>query len=249
MSDWLIRALAATREGRCLVLPGETLPGSGRALALAPHPDDPDAVCVTLRALQRGGWEVFWTVLTSGWSGVEDSFAGPGRDDKRRVREAEQRESAGRFGLIEGRLVFLALQEDERGELAPEGGNRDGLFSHLDRLMPDVVALPCENDSNPTHSLTHRWFAEWAGRHDRPVIALANEDPKTIDFRPGLEVVFDEAAAVWKASLLDCHRSQSARNLSIRGITFAERILKVNRKGEHWAERFQVESFSDRPFV
>ena len=72
-------------------------------------------------------------------------------------------------------------------------------------------------------------------------MALGNEDPKTQDFHPNVEVVFGEEEARWKASLLECHRSQSARNQATRGITFAERILGINRRADGtYSERFEA---------
>ncbi len=244
MTDWITRALAQKCEGRCLDLTQNTLSGTGRVVALAPHPDDPDAVAVTLRMLQRGGWELYWSVLTSGWSGVEDSFVGPQREAKSQARESEQKASAAAFGLPSGRLEFLRLHEDEAGEMAQSAENRSRLFSHLSRLAPDVVVLPHGNDTNATHRLTHRWFTEWARRWDRPLVALANEDPKTTGFRPDLQVVMGAADVAWKASILECHRSQSLRNRAVRGITFAERILSMNRRGNCCAERFQLAAWN-----
>jgi hypothetical protein len=72
------------------------------------------------------------------------------------------------------------------------------------------------------------------------VIVLGNEDPKTQKIQPDLQVIFGEATAAWKAALLECHRSQSVRNQAVRGITFAERILAVNRCANGYAERFQL---------
>jgi LmbE family N-acetylglucosaminyl deacetylase len=238
--DWLAQLFDMKDRGLCLTLPEEPLPGAGCALALAPHPDDPDAVAVTLRLLQQGGWKLRWAVLTSAWSGVEDAFAGPERAAKARVREAEQRESASRFGLPEERLTFLRLQEDDVGELAVTTENRSRLFEWLDGAAPDLVLLPHGEDTNATHRLTSRWFAEWADQARRSVVALGNQDPKTIAFRPDLRIAFGEASAAWKASLLECHRSQSARNRAQRGITFAERILAVNKNETGYAERFQA---------
>ena len=83
--------------------------------------------------------------------------------------------------------------------------------------------------------------AQWADAQTRPIMALGNEDPKTQDFDPNVEVLFGEEGALWKASLLECHRSQSARNQATRGITFAERILRVNRRADGtYAERFEA---------
>jgi hypothetical protein len=75
------------------------------------------------------------------------------------------------------------------------------------------------------------------------VVALANEDPKSVDFRPDLSITFGEDTAVWKARMLECHRSQSTRNMTQRHITFAERILGTNRDGDGYAERFQVKAW------
>ena len=240
MTDWLALLLEAKRRGEPLVLPESPLPGAGRVLALAPHPDDPDTPGVLLRALACGGWEVYWSILTSGWSGVQDDFVGPDRLAKGLAREAEQRASAEHFGLPMERLTFLRLPETEEGELAETEANRREIFAHLDALAPELVVLPYGNDSNVTHRLTYRWFAAWAEEQPRRVVAFAFQDPKSLDFHPDFLLTFDEETVVWKTTLLECHRSQSARNQATRGITFAERILAVNREGEGFAERYSV---------
>jgi hypothetical protein len=150
------------------------------------------------------------------------------------------------FGLPDDRLDFWALAEDDSGTLADTRANRDRFFSGLTALAPDVVLLPWRLDSNATHRLVYAWLAEWAATAPSPVVALGNEDPKTLEFQPRLRVVFDATAAAWKERLLECHQSQSARNLAQRGHTFAARILSRNRAipglpEGYYAERFQVE--------
>ncbi len=237
--------LATLCSGQPLTWGEQPLPGSGHALALAPHPDDPDAIAVSLRLLARGGWRLTWAILTRAWSGVQDDFVGTSVEAKANVREAEQQAAARSFGLPTERLLFLRLAEDTRGDLAENDSNRQRLFSFLNELAPDLVLLPAPEDTNRTHRLTYRWLADWASAASHPVIALGNEDPKTTTFRADFQVVFGAETAAWKAELLECHRSQSSRNRATRGITFAERILGVNRAcsglapGEY-AERFQV---------
>jgi LmbE family N-acetylglucosaminyl deacetylase len=248
--NWLHDLETARLTDQCLALPEGPLPGSGRALALSPHPDDPDAVAVLLRSLQQGGWEVHWTILTSGWSGVEDAFAGPSRAEKGRVRQAEQRDSARLFGLPEDRLVFLALDEDEAGDLQASAANYRRYADYLTALQPALVVLPWEEDTNPSHRLNYAWLVRWAARYPGDLLALGNEDPKTTNFRPHLQLTFGEETAAWKASLLECHRSQSTRNQRTRGITFAERILNVNTIAPgQYAERFRAQRFTPRSAV
>jgi LmbE family N-acetylglucosaminyl deacetylase len=243
---WLDDLREAQQSGQPLTLEEQLLPGNGRALSLAPHPDDPDAIAVILRLLAQGGWEMHWAIVTSGWSGVADDYVGPDRQAKGQTREEEQTDSARFFGLPLEHLYFLRLTENAHGDLDDTAENRDRLFAFLDALAPDLVLLPNREDNHPSHRLNYRWLAEWARVQTRPVIALGNEDPKTRDFQPDLLIRFGEATAAWKADLLECHRSQSARNQAVRGITFAERLLGTNRACPglppgRYAERFQVE--------
>jgi len=243
--EWQQELLNAQRAARPLIMPEGPLPGAGRVLALAPHPDDPDAVAVILRMLVQGGWEMHWAILTSSWSGVEDDFVGPSPLAKTRVRQEEQRAAARLFGLPEARLTFLNLTEGADGHLLSCADNHLRYTAYLSAVSPDIVVLPCLADTNPTHRLNYAWFAAWAATHGRPVLALGNEDPKTTAFTPDFSILFGEETAVWKGALLECHRSQSVRNQHTRQMTFAERILRVNADSPglapgQYAERFQV---------
>ncbi len=237
--DW--QAILARTDP--LLLTETPLTGAGRVLALAPHPDDPEAIAVTLRLFAQGGADLHWAVVTSGWSGVDDDFVGPDRTAKGNARADEQRAAARLFGLPEARLALLRLDENDAGELADTPENRRRFTAHLDALAPDLALLPHREDTNATHRRVFAWFAEWAAAQGRPLAALCNEDPKTVRFTPHLTVTFGDATAAWKAELLECHRSQSARNMRVRGITFAERILALNRAAHPggYAERFIIE--------
>jgi hypothetical protein len=137
------------------------------------------------------------------------------------------------------------LAENAEGNLAETETNRERFNAYLTAIAPDLVQLPHLEDSHPTHRLVYRWFAAWAQSCGRPIHALGNADPKTLAFRPDLVITFGAETAAWKAELLECHRSQSTRNQAVRGITFAERILAVNRAmpglpAGRYAERFQI---------
>lgn len=240
MHDWIERIISARKAGESLVIPDSPLPGNGIALSLAPHPDDPDAAGVMLRALMQGGWQLYWSIVASGWSGVEDGYVGPDTSVKISLREEEQRASARFFGLPAGHLAFLRLSETtDTGKIIDDPANQHIIDSHLDELQPDLVVLPQGDDSHPDHRLVYRWLNGWVQRQHRRIVILGNEDPKTRSLHPDLLLTFGEETAAWKSTLLECHRSQSARNQATRGITFAQRILGVNWHEDGYAERYQ----------
>ncbi len=201
-----------------------------RILVLAPHPDDFDAVAVTLRFFRDRGDEIRLSVISSSPGGVEDNYCSPPTAGaKAALREREQQESCRLFGLPEDRLFFLRLPEDESGHPIDSKSNFARLLSHFQSIRPDLVILPHGNDTNPGHRFAFRMLSRCADRTDFPFTALLNKDPKTVEMRADLYTFFQERDACWKAELLRCHRSQHLRNLNTRGHGLDERILRVNR--------------------
>jgi LmbE family N-acetylglucosaminyl deacetylase len=227
------------------------LPGDLRVAVLAPHPDDFDAIGITLRYFRDRGNRIDVAVLTSGASGVENGFGGaltPAA--KALVREDEQRASCRFFGLPEDWLTFLRLTEDEEGHPEESTANIERVGSYLLAKLPELVFMPHGNDSNPGHQRTYATFARVAREEGLAVLALLNRDPKTIAMRHDLCMVFNAEAAAWKGELLRFHQSQHQRNLNTRRHGFDERILSVNRRiaeelGRNgaYAEAFEFEGF------
>ncbi len=141
------------------------------------------------------------------------------------------------------------MPEDERGDLVNDEPTKARLFAFLDQMAPDLVVLPWKDDTNPTHRLNYEYFEEWAQQADHRVVVLANKDPKTLSFRADLRVLFDEEEAEFKRALLECHRSQTARNLNRRGHTVSDRVLMGNRAEAEdepagsYVERFRFQCF------
>jgi len=238
---------------RPLRLDALDLPKSWRLCVLAPHPDDFDALGVTLRHFANRGYDIRLLVLSSSPNGVEDSFCDPPTPEaKAALREEEQKASCLFFGLSEDRLEFLRLPVAEPGGFLAAGAEGYSVLrTRLGRLSADIALLPHGHDTNPDHRLAYFWWARLAAELPRPRTAWLARDPKTIDMRDDAYVPFDEAAARWKAELLRFHRSQHQRNLATRGHGFDERILSVNRENarrlgipEPFAESFEIE---DRP--
>ena len=249
MKSHLFDTLPAQRPLTLLDLP---LLAPREVVILAPHPDDFDAIGVTLRHLHRQGHNLHLAVLTTGVNGIEDGWNGL-HDDRAKAaaREAEQRASCEFFGLPLERLHFLRLWQKQESESSADCDARSlvCLRDYLHARRPDMVFLPHGNDSNRTHRRTYESFRQIAIDDRLSLLACLNLDAKTRDMRADMLTFFNEEEAAWKAQLLRFHRSQQERNLASRGYGFDERVLRVNRDaakaGGHlpYAEVFELQRF------
>jgi LmbE family N-acetylglucosaminyl deacetylase len=221
-------------------------------VVLAPHPDDFDAIAVTLKFFHQRGDTIHLAVLTTGASGVEDGYADAQNDaDKAALREQEQTASCTFFGLPAECLTFLRLPPDENGNPRLDAANHERIRDYLLACKPDLVFMPHGNDSNVTHQRTYALFREVALAEKLRLWAVLNQDAKTLAMRTDLVTTFDDETATWKAELLRLHQSQHRRNLNTRGHGFDERVLAINRKsavalnlaGEKYAECFELERY------
>ncbi len=225
-------------------------PKAWRALVLGPHPDDFDAIAVTLKLLRDNGNHITVAVLTSGASGVEDGFAVDSSvTGKSRIREAEQAASAGSFGLPSGSLAFLRFAEDGDGHLLDNESNAAMMRRCIEEHPAELYFLPHGNDTNLDHQRVYAMSRRILAAIGREALVFLNRDPKTIDMRYDVVTPFGEEDAAWKAALLRLHASQHQRNLNTRGHGFDERILAFNRKtamelgmAHPYAETFEVVS-------
>ncbi len=221
-------------------------------VVLAPHPDDFDAIGVTLRFFHQRGDTIHLAVLTTGASGVEDGYAGVHKDaDKAALREQEQSASCAFFGLPLERVSFLRLPPDEKGNPRLDTVNHERIRDYLLQRKPDLVFMPHGNDSNVTHQRTYALFRAVALAENLQLWAVLNQDAKTLAMRTDIVTSFDAATATWKAEMLRLHQSQHQRNLNTRGHGFDERVLAINRKSAlalklddaEYAECFELERF------
>jgi len=240
---------ALFRGPRPLRLQHLQIPPTLRVAVLAPHPDDFDAIAVTLRHFRDNGNRIAVAVATGGASGVEDVFPGAVDDAaKIRLREAEQRASCRLFGLPEERLHFLRLVEGADGHPLDTADNFACVRAWLVAQQPDLVFLPHGNDTNDGHRRLYAFFRQSAEVEKLTLVACLNRDPKTIAMRDDLVTAFGAEEAAWKGALLRCHQTQHQRNLHTRGHGFDDRILNVNRQfakalgcGAEYAETFELD--------
>jgi LmbE family N-acetylglucosaminyl deacetylase len=225
------------------------VPSGLSLLVVAPHPDDFDAVGVSLRRFQTCGCDIHLDVATSGASGVEDLFCSPpSNEQKMLVREKEQRLSCAFFGMPPSRVSFLRLHEDANGDPEDSGPNRETIRARIEAVRPAIVVLPHGNDTNAGHQRVYSMVRASAALMDFPIVALYNRDPKTVAMRADLVMAYDGTAAIWKGELLRHHRSQHERNLRQRSYGFDERILRCNKAiaddlgaAAPYAEAFEIE--------
>jgi len=238
------------------MLDADPLPAGLHVAVLGPHPDDFDAIAVTLRRFRETGNTISVAVLSDGASGVEDCYCVPPSDERKtEIRQMEQRASCRIFGLPDSALEFLPLSIDAAGEPANTPANAEIIGDHLVRIGPDIVFLPHGNDQKPGHRNVYALFQQAAARYSAPMVAFLNRDPKTLSCRVDACTRYGEEDARWKARLLRCHDSQQQRNLNTRGHGFDERILEHDRRnaaeygGAPYAEAFQIEFTDSLPFL
>lgn len=216
------------------------LPPALSVLVLAPHPDDFDAIAITLHRLHAQGMRLHLAVCTTGASGVESGFAGAQTvEAKGAVRELEQAASCAFFGLPAASLEFLRLPHDEGGNPRLDDANHATVQRLLVQQQPHCVFLPHGNDSNVTHQRTYALIKAVTRQMCCPLWAWLNQDAKTLAMRQDLYTPFDENAARWKAELLRFHASQQQRNLNTRGHGFDVRVLNINRQSATAAQAVQ----------
>ena len=216
-----------------------------KILVLAPHPDDFDAIAITLKQLQQNGNSIFLVVISGAASGVEDSFcASCPNMSKSEIREQEQLASCKFFGLPKDNIRFLRLKEDANGDPEDSTGNLQILKTYVDEISPGVVFMPHWNDTNPGHRRTYSMFK----KAECKALIYLNRDAKTIKMRTDYYTFFGVSEANWKAELLRHHISQHQRNLNTRGHGLDERVLQVNRNiakdggsAAPYAEAFEIE--------
>ena len=186
-----------------LPLQNLVLPKALSLLILAPHPDDFDAIGLTMRFFQNNGHSIHLAVATTGANGVEDTFSKSTNPDvKTKIREQEQLASCRFFGLPEANLTFLRLEEDEAGHLIENDVNLNRIRALLENKQPVLVFLPHWNDTNIAHQRVYVMFRQAALQTNHPMAVFLNRDPKTIQIRCDLFLGFEEEAAAWKGELL-----------------------------------------------
>ena len=204
-------------------------PSNLKVLVLAPHPDDFDAIGVTLKYLHESGHEIHAAVAVTG-SGVDEEYgAGLSVEERRDLRIKEQMNSIRFFGLPEDRLRFLHLHNENDEQLAEDAENRERLKAVICEIRPDLIFCPHGNDTNRAHRAMFALVSGMAGKLDWPVALMLNRDAKTLDMRTDFYISFDEKEAQWKGKLLRFHESQQQRNLKSRGYGFDDRVLNLNR--------------------
>ena len=241
-------------DGRPAALCPHTFPQNLKLLVLGPHPDDFDAIGVTLRCLADNGNPIAVGVVRTG-SGVLDTYAPDLTWAKKAdIRECEQRSSLRFFGLPDAEVTFFSLDNDsDEGQLCESAANLAVLTAFITEKSPDILFIPHGNDTNSAHRALCAMSRKIVRNMVRTPALFLIRDPKTVAMRTDLYLPFDEERAAWKARLLLFHDTQHQRNLTTRGHGFDDRILEGNRRiarelslAAPYAEAFEVETVATK---
>ena len=224
----IFKTLAAQEKEHNLRL--LALPGAMTILVLAPHPDDFDAIGVTLRFFHEEGHTVYAAVCVTGSGFEEELKTALTVSERENIRIEEQKKSIAFFGLQKERLEFLYVRNEKDEQLAADAENRETVRRFFYETRPDIVFLPHENDSNRAHRAMYQIAESIAAEANWPIALFLHKDPKTLHMRTDFFLAFDEAEASWKRELLRFHDSQQKRNIRTRGYGLDERILQLNRQ-------------------
>lgn len=230
-----------------------SLPADLRLLVLAPHPDDFDAVGVTLKHLFDRGLALRVAVADTS-SGVQDSYLGGlSKSARTQLRRREQEASARFFGIDGPALTFMALKNGDSDQVSDDPDNLEQIDELMRQYEPDLIFLPHGNDSNSAHRAMYSLVRQIVLRSGRRIALLLNRDAKTVAMRTDLYYPFGPVEAAWKAEMLRFHDSQQQRNLNQRGHGFDERVLDLNRQIAEqlaldmpYAEAFELEWFGPK---
>ena len=219
-----------------------------RLLVTAPHPDDFDAISVTLRRMVQAGHTLFAAVAQTG-SGIDPIYgAGMNQQDRTALRNREQESSFKFFGIEPSHYQILALENEPDDQVAYSQDNIAVLEGIVREIKPDVLFMPHGNDTNRAHRDMCRMMQDIAKRMDWPIALMLNSDVKTVEMRKDVYTAFDREEAAWKGELLRHHDSQHQRNLRVRGHGFDDRVLMLNERtakglglSAPYAESFEIE--------
>lgn len=225
-----------------------TFPSTLRVLMVGPHPDDFDAIGITMRFFQQNGNPIHVITIRAG-SGIQNSFCSPPTfEAKAALRDDEQQASCRFFGLPDECLTLLDLEQSDDARILHTQTNLDRLRDLILQQRPDLAFMPHGNDTNHDHRLVYTMFKQIVTKERLPVTAFLIRDPKTTDMRIDCYTEFDEAEANWKGQLLRFHASQHQRNLNTRNHGFDDRILLINKDiargldlSQPYAEAFELE--------
>ena len=217
-------------QGKPVDLRTVSWPQKLRLLVTAPHPDDFDAIGVTLQYLQTQGHELYAIVAQTG-SGIDTIYgAGMTKQDRTLLRNREQRASFAFFGLPQSHYQILALDNAADDQVDYTENNICRLKEIVRKIQPNILFMPHGNDSNRAHRDMYRMMRHIAKCMEWPIALMLNSDVKTVDMRKDWFVPFSQEKAQWKRQLLRFHDSQHQRNLRVRGYGFDDRVLSLTRQ-------------------
>ena len=188
----------------------ETLPRKRTILIVSPHPDDAAISMGGAVAMLAARNRLVTAVMTTGHRAF---IYGKRHEERIRIRESEVRAES---KILGSEPVFLRLPFYDRNYEVGDTDRRQ--FSELlERVGPDWVFLPHENDTHPAHLASRRialdclQAAEGGGR--TAVETWSYEGPWAVFNKDNFNALFSIPPETFEKKLqaIRCHASQTAR--------------------------------------
>lgn len=191
--------------------PAELVPFGGRAVIVAPHPDDEvlgtGGLLARLSQLSRS---ILIVAVTDGTASHPDSHGWPA-ERLARERPQETKDALQRLHLRQVQVVRLGLQDGGARQFEPV------LAERLSRLLQpgDVVFTTWRNDGHPDHEAAGRAVHAAAGALELPCVEVplwtwhwASPDDTRVPWSRARRIVLDEATHARKLRAVQAFRSQ-----------------------------------------
>lgn len=200
-----------------------------RVLVLAPHTDDGEFGCGgSIAKFIQAGKTVFYLAFSAAEKSVSKQFP-------RNILKKEVREATSTLGILKEDLTVLSYPV--RDFLSHRQEILEDIIKFKDALNPDVVFLPCLNDTHQDHQV----IAQEGFRAFKDITMLGYEVPwNNLVFHTSAFVILQENLLLKKLEAMRCYKSQIHRGKVTEDFIRSLAKVRGTQVGCQYAESFEL---------
>lgn len=203
--------------------------GINKILILAPHTDDGEFGCggAIARFIQEGK-TVFYLAFSAAEKSVPKLFP-------RNILKKEVREATSILGILKEDLTVLSYPV--RDFLSYRQEILEDIIRFKDDLDPDVVFLPCLNDTHQDHQV----IAQEGFRAFKDITMLGYEVPwNNLVFHTSAFILLQKNHLLKKLEAMKCYKSQAHRGKVTEDFIRSLAKVRGTQVGHLYAESFEL---------